>query len=81
MTSSLSNKLISEPLFSSINIRLKRVDRTFRPNEVIEGFISVSAKDGWNAKGINMAVDGCIHLSTRFCCNLLLLNFPCIFLF
>jgi hypothetical protein len=49
---------------SSIEILLKRADRVYRPNEKIEGFVVVSAKNGWSAKSITMAVEGTIHLST-----------------
>ena len=41
---------------SSLEIRLKRVDRIYRPGEAVGGVVVVSAKDGWAHKGILMKV-------------------------
>lgn len=48
---------------SSLDIKLKRHDRTYRPNELVQGTLLVSAFKGWSHNGINMVVEGAVYLS------------------
>ncbi|KAJ8600773.1 hypothetical protein CTAYLR_006117 [Chrysophaeum taylorii] len=47
---------------SSLEISLKRVDRIYRPGEMVEGVVVVSARAGWAHKGITMRVSGTVKL-------------------
>lgn len=47
---------------SSLEIELKRVDRIYRPGELVEGVVVVSARGGWTHKGILMRVTGTAKL-------------------
>ena len=49
---------------SSLDIKLKRVDRIYRSSEAVEGTVVVNAKGGWTHKGISMVADGMVYLST-----------------
>lgn len=49
---------------SSIEVKLKRMDRVYRPTEVVEGTITVNAKGGWSHKGVNLVAEGIVYLST-----------------
>jgi hypothetical protein len=51
-------------IHSNIEIKLKRADRVYRPNEDIEGSIVIYAKNGWNHKGIKLKSVGMIYLNT-----------------
>lgn len=48
---------------SSIDIKLKRMDRVYHPKEKCEGVVCVNAYKGWSHQGITMSVEGLIHLS------------------
>lgn len=48
---------------SYIDIKVKKLDRLYRPGERVEGFVIVNAKKGWSHNGINMTVEGLIYLS------------------
>ncbi len=50
---------------SSLSIKFKKNDRTFLPNEKIEGVVVVSAYKGWSHKGIRLLAEGKVHLSTQ----------------
>ena len=54
---------MSEPQ-SSLAIILKRVDRVYRPNELVEGKVVVNAYKGWVHNGLKMVVEGAVHLTT-----------------
>ena len=43
---------------SSVDVKLKRVDRIYRPGEVVSGTVLVSAKGGWSHKGVVLSVVG-----------------------
>jgi len=47
---------------SSIDLRLTRVDRVYRPGEAVEGDVVISAKGGWSHQGVKLAVSGQIKL-------------------
>lgn len=49
---------------SSIDIKLKRFDRVYRPTETVEGSIVVNAKAGWTHKGVQLIAEGTLYLST-----------------
>lgn len=49
---------------SSIEIKLKRNDRTYRPGEKVEGVIHVKAYKGWTHSGLIIVAEGTVHLST-----------------
>ena len=46
------------PEHSSIEIKLKRVDRIYRPGETVQGSIAILAKDGWSHQGLEIEVRG-----------------------
>jgi hypothetical protein len=48
---------------SSLEIRLNRLDRVYRPNEKVEGVVVVNAYKGWSHSGIQIEVEGLIYLS------------------
>mmetsp|Transcript_51033 Transcript_51033/g.143074 ORF Transcript_51033/g.143074 Transcript_51033/m.143074 type:complete len:302 (+) Transcript_51033:95-1000(+) len=43
---------------SSLDVKLKRVDRIYRPGEVVEGILIINAKSGWSHNGISLQVVG-----------------------
>ena len=49
---------------SSIDIKLKRADRVYRPTEIVEGVVVVNAYKGWSHTGVVLIAEGMIHLST-----------------
>lgn len=49
---------------SSLDVRLSRLDRVYRPNEKVEGAVIVNAFKGWSHSGISMVVEGLVHLSS-----------------
>eukprot|EP01041_Mallomonas_annulata_P008235 gene8235-16937_t len=49
---------------SSIDIKLKKNDRVYKPNDTVEGRVLVNAFKGWQHQGIKMCVDGFVYLST-----------------
>lgn len=57
----------SEVEHSSVDVKLKRVDRIYRPGETVTGVVVVSARAGWAHKGISMRVTGVakVQLSQR----------------
>jgi hypothetical protein len=48
---------------SSLEIKLIRADRVYRPNDSVEGVVIVTCKSGWAHKGIQLQTEGLIHLS------------------
>ncbi len=50
---------------SSLEIKLKRVDRIFRSGDTVEGSVLVIAKGGWAHKGVSLVAEGHIYLSTN----------------
>lgn len=48
---------------SSLEIKVKRIDRVYRPKEIVDGVIVVNAYKGWTHNGVNMSVSGVIHTS------------------
>lgn len=48
---------------SSIEIKLKRMDRVYRLSEKVEGVVIVNAYKGWNHTGVNVSIEGTIVLS------------------
>ena len=49
---------------SSIDIKVKRLDRVFRIGDSVEGTVTVHAKDGWSHKGVNLIAEGLVHLTS-----------------
>jgi hypothetical protein len=47
---------------SSIDVKLKRIDRVYRLDELVEGTIIVYAKSSWSHKGITLTADGTVYL-------------------
>lgn len=47
---------------STLEIVLKRVDRIYRPGEIVDGKLIVSARKGWSHRGISMKVTGSAQL-------------------
>mmetsp|Transcript_84735 Transcript_84735/g.164392 ORF Transcript_84735/g.164392 Transcript_84735/m.164392 type:complete len:301 (-) Transcript_84735:42-944(-) len=43
---------------SGIEIKLKRVDRIYRPGETVSGVVQISAKSGWSHSGVFLSVAG-----------------------
>ena len=52
----------SEIEHSTLEIALRRVDRIYRPGDVVDGKLIVSARKGWAHKGISMKVTGSAQL-------------------
>ncbi|CAM9476758.1 unnamed protein product [Ascophyllum nodosum] len=50
---------------SVVDIRLKRKDRTYRPNDVLEGTLVVSTPEAWDCKAINLSYSG-VYLSIGY---------------
>lgn len=48
---------------SYVDLKLKRLDRVYRPKEKVEGIVIVGAKKGWSHSGIHLVVEGLIYLS------------------
>eukprot|EP01039_Chlorochromonas_danica_P000118 gene117-126_t len=48
---------------SYLEIKLKRLDRVYRPKEKVEGVVVVGVKKGWSHSGIRVTVEGLIYLS------------------
>ena len=46
---------------SSIEIKLNRSDRIYRPNEVCEGTVKLNVYKGWSHSGLLMLADGIVH--------------------
>ena len=49
---------------SHLEIKLKRPDRLYRPNEIVEGSVVVHAKKGWSHKGLKLISTGTMFVST-----------------
>lgn len=49
---------------SYLEIKLKRPDRLYRPNEIVEGSVVVHAKKGWSHKGLKLISTGTMFVST-----------------
>lgn len=47
---------------STIDIKLKRLDRVYKPNEKVEGVVNINAKKGWQHNGVNLVVEGLVYL-------------------
>ena len=50
--------------YSSLEIRLKRVDRIYHVGETVEGTVVVHAYKGWSHTGVKLVAEGVIHLSS-----------------
>ena len=52
---------------SSLEIRLGKVDRIYRPGEHVSGVVVVRAKAGWSHRGVTLRVEGAakLQLSNR----------------
>lgn len=46
---------------SSIEIKLNRLDRVYRPMETVEGRMVMNAYKGWGHSGVNMLITGVVH--------------------
>ena len=57
----MDKKVITQ---SSLDIKLKRIDRIYRSGDVIEGSVVVTANKGWSHNGLKLTAEGVIHLST-----------------
>ena len=49
---------------SSLEVKMSRLDRVYRPNEKVEGVVIVNAFKGWSHSGVTMSVEGLIHLNS-----------------
>jgi len=50
---------------SSIDVKMSRLDRVYRPGENVDGVVVVNAFKGWSHSGISMTVEGLIHLNVN----------------
>lgn len=48
---------------SSIDVKLRRLDRVYRPGESVEGIIIVNAKKSWSHNGLELVADGSVLTS------------------
>ena len=46
---------------SSIEIKLSRSDRIYRPNELCEGVVKMNVYKGWSHQGLNLTAEGEVH--------------------
>lgn len=46
---------------SSIEVKLNRLDRVYRPMETVEGTMIMNAYKGWGHSGVNMLIIGVVH--------------------
>lgn len=51
---------------STIDVKFRRLDRTFRFNEKFDGVVSINALKGWSHQGVNMVIEGLIFLSHTY---------------
>jgi len=51
---------------SSLSIRVTRIDRTYRPNDMVEGYVLVNAKKGWKHLGLRLLSQGDVQMTTDF---------------
>jgi len=49
---------------SSISVHVKRVDRTYRPGDKLEGKVVVDAYKGWQHQGVKLYATGYVYLNT-----------------
>lgn len=49
---------------SSISIQVKRIDRTFRSGEKLEGKVLIDAYKGWQHQGVKLRASGHVYLNT-----------------
>lgn len=52
--------MANEMSSSSIDIKLRRIDRVYRPNERVEGVVVINAFKGWSHQGVKMSIDGAV---------------------
>ncbi|CAM9700950.1 unnamed protein product [Scytosiphon promiscuus] len=45
-----------------VDLRLKRKDRTYRPNDILEGTLVVNTPEAWDCKAINISMQGNVCL-------------------
>lgn len=50
---------------SSLDIRLKRSDKVYRPGDIVEGSIIVQAYKGWSHTGLTLIAEGIVYLSSQ----------------
>lgn len=50
---------------SSLEVKMSRLDRVYRPKDKVDGVIVVNAFKGWSHSGISMSVEGLIHLNSQ----------------
>jgi hypothetical protein len=48
---------------SSLEIKLKRLDKVYKPNEKVDGVVIVNANKGWSHNGLLMDVEGSVRLN------------------
>ena len=49
---------------SSIDIKLRRMDRVYRPPSAVDGSVIINAFKGWQHQGLKMFVDGIVYLTS-----------------
>lgn len=54
----------TNPEHSDVAIVFSRRDRTYRPTELVEGAVVVTAKDGWFHREIDLVISGEVRLSS-----------------
>lgn len=45
---------------SSLDVKFKRTDRIYRPNDKVEGSVVIRAHKGWSHQGVKMTIDGAV---------------------
>jgi hypothetical protein len=51
---------------STIDVKFRRIDRTYRFNEKFDGVVQINAVKGWSHQGVNMVIEGLIFLSHTY---------------
>jgi hypothetical protein len=49
---------------SSLDVRMSKLDRVYRPKEKVDGVVVVNSFKGWSHSGVMMSIEGLIHLNT-----------------
>ncbi|DAZ98876.1 TPA: hypothetical protein N0F65_002601 [Lagenidium giganteum] len=62
VSAALTTHLSTTIMGSTLDIKLNRIDRIFRPNEIVQGQVLISSPKGFAHNGISMKVEGSARL-------------------
>ena len=58
------SRQVEEMSSSSIDVKFKRADRIYHPNDRVEGTVVINAFKGWSHQGVRMQIDGAVLTNT-----------------